>query len=189
VASAPRAGAASPPKAAPVAAAAQAEAPKPAPPPAETPKPPAEAAAARAPAPAPAPAPLLAADAARRMDGYSAGRNLLMRERLAATREKLATESDANYSIELFLADNSDPERSERFLIRARDLVPLSEVYVVPVPGKAAPGAAARYKLRVTYGSFATKQAAAEAAKRLPPKYQKAFHFEVRSWAELRAGI
>ena len=28
-----------------------------------------------------------------------------------------------------------------------------------------------------------------DAAKRLPPKYQNAFRFELRSWAELRASI
>jgi len=46
-----------------------------------------------------------------------------------------------------------------------------------------------RYRLAVTYGSFATKADAAEAAKRLPPKYQKAFRPELRSMAELRALI
>jgi MSHA biogenesis protein MshM len=137
---------------------------------------------------APATAPLLAAEQARRLEGYGAGRNALLRERLVATREKLASEPDASYSIELFQADNSDPERTERFLMRARDLVPLSEVYVVPIAG-ATPGGAARYKLRVTYGIFASRDAAAEAAKRLPPKYQNAFHFELRSLAELRAAI
>lgn len=130
------------------------------------------------------PAPLLSAEQSRRLDGYAAGRNPLLRERLAATREKLATEPDPNYSIELFLADNSAPERTERFLLRARDLVPLQEVYVIPVAS--GPG---RYKLRVTYGIFASREAAAEAAKRLPPKYQNAFKFELRSLADLRSAI
>jgi type II secretory pathway predicted ATPase ExeA len=133
--------------------------------------------------PVAAPAPLLSPEQLRRLEGYSAGRNALLRERLGATREKLATGPDASYSIELFLADNSDPERTERFLIRARDLVPLQEVYVIPI------ASAGRYKLRVTYGMFAGRDAAVEAAKRLPPKYQNAFKFEPRSWAELRAAI
>jgi len=152
----------------------------PAAPPVETPKPPVQAVA--------APAPLISAEQLRRFDGYVPGRNALLRERLAATREKLAAEPDVSHSIELFLADNSDPERSERFLQRARDLVPLTEVYVFPI-ASGLQGGGARYKLRVTYGSFAGKQAAAEAAKRLPPKYQNAFRFELRSWGELRAAI
>jgi hypothetical protein len=160
--------AAAPPQAKPVPAAA--------PPQAEAPKPPVQAAIAP-------PASLLAAEQLRRLEGYGAGRHALLRERLAATREKLAAEPDASYSIELFLADNSDPERTERFLMRARDLVPLQDVYVIPI------ASGARYKLRVTYGMFASKNAAAEAGKRLPPKYQNAFRFELRSLTELRAAI
>jgi hypothetical protein len=154
---------------------------------AEAPKPPAQVVPALP--VAPAPAALLAAEQLRRLDGYGAGRNLLLRERLAATREKLAAAPDASYSIELFLADNSSPERAERFLQRARDLVPLSEVYVIPVTSGTNAGGSARYKLRVNYGVFANRDAAAEAAKRLPPKYQNAFKFELRSLAELRAAI
>ena len=52
----------------------------------------------------------------------------------------------------------------------------------------AGPGGA-HYRLRVTYGMFASNAAAADAAKRLPPKYQNAFRFELRSLAELRAAI
>jgi hypothetical protein len=148
---------------------------------AEPPKPPVHV----VPTVAPAPTALLTAEQMRRLDGYGAGRNLLLRERLAATREKLAAAADTTYSIELFIADNSAPERAERFLLRARDLVPLPEVYVIPV----AAGGAGRYRLRVTYGMFANRDAAAEAAKRLPPKYQNAFKFELRNLAELRAAI
>ena len=141
-------------------------------------------AAAEPPAEEPTPAaPLLSAEQLQRLAGYSAGRNPLLRERLGATREKLVATPDGNYSIELFVAENSDPARTERFLGRARDLVPLSEVYVIPVAtGK-------RYFLRVTYGTFGSKDAAAEEAKRLPPKYQNAFKFELRSLAELRGRI
>ncbi len=129
------------------------------------------------------PAPLLAAEQLRRLEGYAAGRNPLLRERLAATRDKLESEPDGSYSIELFATENSDPARTERFLLRARDLVPLEDVYVIPV------AKGSRYLLRVTYGIFGSKEAAAEAAKRLPPKYQNAFKFELRSVAELRASI
>jgi type II secretory pathway predicted ATPase ExeA len=141
--------------------------------------------------PAPSPAPLLSAEQLRRLDGYAAGRNPLLRERLAATREKLVAEPDGSYSIELFQSDNSDPERTERFLLRARDLVPLGEVYVIPVAAGARSGGegGARYRLRVTYGMFGGREVAGEAARRLPPKYQNAFRFELRSLAELRAGL
>jgi len=152
---------------------------------AEEAKPPAaEAAAAVAAAePEKPPAPLLAAEQLRRLEGYGAGRNPMLRERLAATRKKLASEPDESYSIELFVAQNSDPARTERFLGRARDLVPLSEVYVIPV------ATGSRYFLRVAYGMFDNREAAAAAAGRLPPKYQNAFQFELRSLAELRASI
>jgi hypothetical protein len=129
------------------------------------------------------PASLLAAEQLRRLEGYGAARNPLLRDRLAATREKLGSAPDASYSIELFVSENSDPARTERFLQRARDLVPLSEVYVIPV------AAGSRYLLRMTYGVFDNREAAAEAARRLPPKYQNAFHVQLRSLAELRASI
>ena len=83
----------------------------------------------------------------------------------------------------MFIAENSDAARAERFLVRARELVPLSEVYVIPV------ATGLRYFLRVAYGVYPGKEAAAEAARRLPPKYQNAFQFELRSFAELRAAI
>lgn len=157
-----------------------ATAPVPAAPPAAEAKP---SGAAPAAAPEKPPAQLLAAEQLRRLEGYSAARNALLHERLAATREKLGIAPDGSYSIELFVAENSDPTRTERFLGRARDLVPLSEVYVIPV------ATGSRYRLRVTYGIFDSRQAAAEAARRLPPKYQNAFQFQLRSLAELRASI
>jgi hypothetical protein len=131
----------------------------------------------------PPPAPLLAPEQLRRLEGYAAGRNPMLRDRIAGAREKLENEPDTSYSIELFVAENSDAARAERFLARARDLVPLSDVYVIPV------ATGARYFLKVTYGAYATKEAAAAAAGRLPPKYQNAFRFELRSFAELRAAI
>ncbi len=138
---------------------------------------------AAAPAPEKPPATLLSPAKRLRLEGYATGRNPLLRERLAATREKLESDPDTGYSIELFITENSDAARTERFLLRARELVPLSELYVIPV------AAGSRYLLRVAYGTYPSKEAAAEAAKRLPPKYQNAFRFELRSIAELRAAI
>ena len=129
------------------------------------------------------PAPLLATEQLRRLEGYAAGRNPMLRERIAGTREKLEKEPDTAYSIELFLAENSDPARTERFLARARELVQLSELYVIPV------ATGSRYFLRVAYGAYPSREAAAQAARRLPPKYQNAFSVELRSFAELRAAI
>jgi septal ring-binding cell division protein DamX len=145
-------------------------------PPGETAKPPSAEAAAP-------PVSLLAPEKMRRLEGYAAGRHPMLQDRIAATRAKLEREPDSSYSIELFITENSDAARTERFLARARDLVPLSEIYVIPV------ATTSRYFLRVAYGAYPSKQAAAEAAKRLPPKYQSAFRFEPRSFAELRASI
>ncbi|MBC7802628.1 MAG: AAA family ATPase [Candidatus Parcubacteria bacterium] len=127
--------------------------------------------------------PLLAPEKLRRLEGYSPGRNPLLRERIASAREKLLSEPDSSYGIELFVAENSEGARAERFLVRAGELVPLTEIQVIPV------ATGARYFLRVTYGAYPSREAALEAIKRLPPKYQKAFQLEPRSFAELRAAI
>ena len=90
---------------------------------------------------------------------------------------------DERYAIELFITDNVDPARMERFLRRARDMVPLEEVFVIPMSG------GGQYRLRVVYGEFESREAALEAERRLPPKYQQAFETSPRSFAELRGQI
>ena len=129
------------------------------------------------------PPPLLGHDQLRRLAGYGTGANRLLKERIAATRELLLQAPDANYGIELYLTENSDPARMERFLIRARDLVPLEELYVIPI------AKGARYRMRVVYGTYPDREAASAAARRLPPKYQRAFQTEPRSFAELREAV
>ena len=156
-------------------------APAPAPPVPVTPPAPPAAGATQVPVKPPVPA--LSPDQLRRLEGYNPGRNPLLRERLAATREKLESAPDTGYSVELFVAENSDSARMERFLMRARDLVPLSDLYVIPV------ATGARYFIRVVYGAYAGKEPAAEAARRLPPKYLNAFPLDLRSFAELRGSI
>jgi MSHA biogenesis protein MshM len=157
-----------------------AEAP-PVPPPA-APAPPAAAEPAPA-APPPPPPAHLRPEQHRRMAAYPAGGQKLLVERVAAAREILDRADDGHYSIELFITDNTDPGRMERFLLRARDLVPIEQLYVVPMAG------AGQYRLRVLYGDFATRDEAAAADKRLPPRYQSAFRTSLRSFAELRGQI
>jgi hypothetical protein len=71
----------------------------------------------------------------------------------------------------------------ERFLLRARDLVPLDELFVIPmVVGK-------QYRLRVVLGDFPNLDEALAAEKRLPPKYHGAFRTAPRSFGELRGQI
>ena len=149
---------------------------------------PAQAAVQETPAPAPPPAPasppqLLGPDQARRIDGYSSGTQQLLTQRIAATREVLQNSPDEHYAVELFVTENDDPARMERFLLRARDMVPLEELFVIPMPtGK-------HYRLRVVLGDFASREEALAAEKRLPPKYQAAFRTSLRSFAELRGQI
>ncbi|HEY2337097.1 MAG TPA: AAA family ATPase [Burkholderiales bacterium] len=130
------------------------------------------------------PPPRLSDAQARRLVGYSAGRQKLLGERLAAARELLTRAPDESYAIELFNTDNADPARMERFLLRARELVRLEDLAVIPL---AAGGG--EYRLRVVYGEFPTREAALEAERRLPPRYQNAFRTSPRSFAELRSQI
>jgi MSHA biogenesis protein MshM len=131
----------------------------------------------------PPPAPLLTPDQVRRFSGYSPAGQRLLAERIAATHELLGRVPDAQFAIELFTTDNTDPARMERFLVRARDLVPLGELFVIPM------ARGEQYRLRVIFGEFPSRTAAIEAGKRLPPRYQQAFRTSPRSFAELRGQI
>ena len=157
----------------------------PAPPPAPPSPPPAPPVAATAPPPAPAPAPpsRLSEAQASRLAGYSPAGQRLLAARLAASRELLSRAPDDNFTIELFNTANSDPARLERFLIRARDLVRLEDLAVIPM------SADGQYRLRVVYGQFESRDAAREAQMRLPPRYRDAFQAAPRSFAELRGQI
>ena len=171
--------------------------PLPPPPAAEVPPPAAPAAplAAVAPPPAAAPDPepaqvkparaslLLSPEKLRRLERYSTGGQRLLSERISATRAVLERAPEEGYSIELFTTDNSDPTRMERFLLRAREYVPLEEVFVIPME------VAGQYRLRVVYGEFSSRDEAAAAARRLPPRYQQAFRTSLRSFGELRSEI
>jgi len=124
--------------------------------------------------------PLLSQNQRRRLQAYATGGHKLLSERLAATRELLEQAPDEGYAIELFVTENPEPARMERFLLRARDMVPLAEVFLIPMGGSGS------HRLRVIYGTFDNVQQAHEAERRLPPKYQQAFRTSPRSFAELR---
>jgi len=132
------------------------------------------------PEPEPEPQPQISEEQARRLAGYSAGGQRLLGERLAAAREILERIDDERYALELFVTENTDPARMERFLLRARQMVPLEELYVIPV------AAGGQYRLWVVFGEFESRDAAAAAARRLPPRYQEAFRPAPRSYGELR---
>ena len=135
------------------------------------------------PPPQPPPLQLLRQDQVQRLSGYSPGGQRLLTERIAATQELLERVRDEQFAIELFITDNTDPARVERFLVRARELVPLGELFVIPL------ARAGQYRLRVIFGEFPSRAAAIEAGKRLPPRYQQAFRASPRSFAELRGQI
>ena len=132
-----------------------------------------------APAPTP-PASQLERDQEQRFAGYSAAGQPLLTARLAATRQKLASVPDERVTLELYITDNSNPARLERFLQRAGDLVPLENVYVVPVVGGEG------YRIWAVYGDYPDRETAAQAGRRLPPKYQKEFPLAPRTFAEVR---
>jgi hypothetical protein len=134
--------------------------------------------------PAPAPAPShLQPGQQRRFDGYDAAGQKLLGERLRAARALLERTDERHFSIELFITEHTDPARMERFLLRARELVPLDELYVIPMVS------GGEYRLRVVFGDYATRDEAAAADKRLPPKYQAAFRTALRTFGELRGQI
>lgn len=67
--------------------------------------------------------------------------------------------------------------------MRARELVSLEDVFVLPVE------AGGRYRVWALYGVYSDRNAAREAAQQLPPKYQQAFRPYPRSFAELRRAL
>ena len=125
----------------------------------------------------------IGAESAKRIAAYRLGANTLLKARIEETLDRLEREPDGSYSIELFATDNSDPARVERFLIRAKGLVSLDNLFVVPQPS------GERYRIRVTYGRYADRDSAVQAMEQLPAKYKQAFQPEIRTFAELRAAL
>ena len=119
----------------------------------------------------------------RHIERYASAGHKLVQARIAHAIERLEAEPDGHHSIELFVSDNSDPARIERFLVRAGDLVEVADLLVIPI------ASGSRYRVRVTYGVYPDRESAEAAARRLPPKYRRAFQTQPRSFAALRAAL
>lgn len=104
----------------------------------------------------------------------------LVGQRVEATKQMMATMDKNYYSIQLFVTDNIQPDRMERFLIRAQNLVKLSDLYMhlVNKEGQA--------HFRVFYGIYPTRDQADVAMDELPQKYKTAFSPELYTLADLR---
>lgn len=118
-----------------------------------------------------------------RIEAYATAGQPLLVERIAAAREVLQTAPDEALTIELYRTLNTDPARIERFLIRARGLETLPELYVVPLTRSP------RTRVWVVYGAFATRGEADAALRRLPQAYHQDFKLTLRRFAELRDAL
>ena len=104
----------------------------------------------------------------------------LLEQRVESTMKTMETVNGNQYTIQLFSTENIQPDRMERFLIRARNLVDLSSLYVHIVKN------GDKAKFRVTYGAYPSRDDAAAAITQLPEKYQSAFHPELFAFADFR---
>ena len=104
----------------------------------------------------------------------------LLEQRVEATKQIMATMDKNYYSIQLFITDNIQPDRMERFLIRAQNLVNLSDLYMHPVNNEG------QAHFRVTYGIYPTRDQASAAMDELPQKYKTAFSPELYTLGEFR---
>lgn len=92
----------------------------------------------------------------------------LYEQRLAAGEHMLASHQAAA-SIQLYYQEPVSSSRMEGFLQRAHDLGALEEIYLIPAKLNGKQG------LRVLYGAYPSFDAARNATKQLPPRYQQAF--------------
>ncbi|SOD40136.1 ExeA family protein [Nitrosovibrio sp. Nv4] len=104
----------------------------------------------------------------------------LLAQRVGETRKAVAATDPNFYTIHLFATDNVQPDRMERFLVRARGVIDLSDLYVHPVTD------GDQAKFRVTYGIYSSRDEATAAVAELPQKYQSSFHAELYTLSELR---
>ncbi|MBK9161912.1 MAG: AAA family ATPase [Nitrosomonadales bacterium] len=92
----------------------------------------------------------------------------LFEQRLAAGKQMLA-QHQAVASIQLFYNERIQPDRMEGFLKRADKLGVLAKIYLLPAKFGNQDG------LRVLYGAYPSVDAARNAIKDLPSRYQEAF--------------
>ena len=96
------------------------------------------------------------------------GKSSLLEQRLAAGKQ-LLDQKKAIASIQLFYNEEIQTARIEGFLQRANKLGKLSEIYLLPAKFGSKKG------LRVLYGAYPSVDAARNAVKDLPARYQEAF--------------
>ena len=106
----------------------------------------------------------------------TASKTILFEQRLKAGKQLLEQVTSASpgqekpvASIQLYYNGTVKPERIEGFLRRADKLGVLSEIYLLPAKF------GDRNGMRVLYGAYPSVEAAHNAIKDLPPRYQKAF--------------
>ena len=99
----------------------------------------------------------------------------LFEQRLAAGKQ-LIEQKKAVASIQLFYNDEIQKGRIENFLKRANGLGKLSEIYLLPAKFGSKDG------LRVLYGAYPSVDAARNAVKDLPKRYQDAFTISIHTF-------
>lgn len=104
----------------------------------------------------------------------------LLGQRVEATKRMMAKTDKNYYSIQLFVTDNIQPDRMERFLVRAQNLVDLSDLFMHSVNNEG------QAYFRITYGIYPTRDEANKAMDELPQKYRTAFTPELYTLGELR---
>jgi len=98
----------------------------------------------------------------------AASKTKLFEKRLAAGKQLLEQKKTVA-SIQLFYNEEINPERTEGFLMRADKLGVLHEIYLLPAKFGNKSG------MRVLYGAYPSVDAAHNAIKDLPARYQQAF--------------
>lgn len=111
--------------------------------------------------------------------GVDLAKYKLLKQRVEATLGTFSKADRNLYTILLYITSNAKPDRVERFLVRARALVDLSNIYVYPFSRD-------RTGFVVTYGLYPDEYEASMAVAGLPEKYQTAFDPELRTLGELK---
>ena len=119
--------------------------------------------------PKPVPKPTLNQSQPARQTGLFEQRLAAGKQLLELTASTSSGQAKTVASIQLFYNEEVNPERTEGFLMRADKLGVLNEIYLLPAKFGSKDG------LRVLYGAYPSIEAAHNAVKDLPARYQKAF--------------